>query len=196
MFNISRLFGLLMQRHMMFYVDEPGAGGTPPGGAGAPPANHVAETFSREYVSELRAENKGYRLKAQEQETKAHAAEEKAAAAETAAQAKIDAASQVTNDRILRSELKAAAIKAGMVDLDGLKLADLSTVKLNDAGEIEGADALMEAMKLAKPYLFGATGSTSHTGNPPPPKKPEPVNAKDMDPAAYAAHKKAMLGQK
>ena len=30
-----------------------------------------------------------------------------------------------------------------MIDLDGLKLADLSSVKLTEAGEVEGAEALM-----------------------------------------------------
>jgi hypothetical protein len=67
---------------------------------------------------------------------------------------------------------------------------------LNDAGEIEGADALMEAMRTAKPYLFGATGTTSHTGAPPPKKDPDPVNVKDMTKEQYAAHKASMLSGK
>lgn len=196
MLKLSWLFRILLAQHFTMYEGEPGPGSAPPGGAGAPPVNTGAETFSREYVTELRNENKGYRLKAQTLEAEKTAAEQKATAAEAAAQVKIDAASAATNERILRSELKAAALKAGMVDLDGLKLADLSKVKLNEAGEIEGADALMEAMKTAKPYLFGATGTTTHTGAPPPKKDPEPVDVRKMPPAEYAAHKAAMLAKK
>ena len=73
------------------------------------------------------------------------------------------AAQTAADQRIIRAELKAEALKAGMVDLDGLKLADLSKVKLNDAGEVEGADALMTELKKSKPYLFGTPGTTSNT---------------------------------
>lgn len=96
------------------------------------------------------------------------------------------------DQRVIRAELKAAAIKAGMVDLDGLKLADLSTVKLNDAGEVEGADALMEAMKKAKPYLFKKTTSTSHTGRPPEKNVPTRKSAKDMTNDEWSAEKKRL----
>jgi hypothetical protein len=146
------------------------------------------ETFSREYVTELRSENATYRTKAREAEQKAIESEvaAKKFAEEAAAKAEAKAAERETaaNDRIVRAELKAEAIKAGMVDLDGLKLADLSKVKLNDAGEVEGADELMKALKEAKPYLFGTTTTTSN-----PEKKPEkkddskPKTAKDMDEA-------------
>jgi hypothetical protein len=78
-----------------------------------------------------------------------------------------------------------------MVDLDGLKLADLSTVKLNDAGEVEGADALMTALKEAKPYLFAAPTGTSRPGDPPPPAPPGEKVVKDMTKEEYAAAKKA-----
>jgi hypothetical protein len=138
---------------------------TPPAAPAAP------ETFSREYVSELRGENKGLRLKAQEMEQRAKAAEEaataKATAAEAAAAEAVKTATEAAQTRIMTAELKAAALKAGMIDMDGLKLADLSTVKLNDNGELEGADALMTALKESKPYLFKETKSTSSTGKPP-----------------------------
>jgi hypothetical protein len=54
-----------------------------------------------------------------------------------------------------------------MVDMDGLKMADLSTVKLNDQGELEGASELMAALKVAKPYLFKEVKSTSSLATPP-----------------------------
>jgi hypothetical protein len=46
--------------------------------------------------------------------------------------------------------LKAAALKAGLVDLDALALADTS----KDDGTARGAAELVAALKEAKPYLF------------------------------------------
>lgn len=154
------------------------------------------ETFSREYVSELRNENKSFRLKAQELEAKAKESEEAATKAATEADAKVSANTQAANDRILRAELKAVALKAGMVDLDGLKLADLSKVKLNDEGEVEGAEALMTAMKESKPYLFGATSTTTQTQETPAKKAGEPIDARKLSKEEYEAKKKELTARK
>ena len=81
-----------------------------------------------------------------------------------------------------------------MVDLDGLKLADLSTVKLNEAGDVEGAEELMAAMKKAKPYLFGAA-NTGNPKDPPPPNDPKAKNAKDMTDAEYQAARRALVSR-
>lgn len=152
------------------------------------------EHFSREYVSELRSENRDWRLKAQAQEqarqaaetaaqAKVAEAEAKAAAAEAAATAKAEAAEKVAQDKILRAELRTAALKAGMIDLDGLKLADLSKVSLGEDGEVKGADELMASLREGKPYLFGAAPSgTSSTSTPPAVDTGKPKLAKDMTP--------------
>ena len=134
---------------------------TPP----APVAPIVSEPqmFSREYVQELREENKTWRQKAQGHESEAQRQKDAAAAAKAASDAAVAAANADAQGRILRAELKAHAIRAGMVDLDGLKLLDLSTVTLNAAGEIDGADALFETAKAAKPWLFSAPTAPSTT---------------------------------
>src|SRR5258706_9542058 len=60
-----------------------------------------------------------------------------------------------TSEEIIAQRLKAAALKAGIVDLDALKLADLTKVTLEaDGVTVKGADELMSALKEAKPYLF------------------------------------------
>ena len=83
-----------------------------------------------------------------------------------------------------------------MIDLDGLKLADLSKVKLLETGDIEGADALMEQMKKDKPYLFGKQTSTSPTDKDPKPGDTKPKLATDMSSEEYAAaRKKAITGK-
>jgi hypothetical protein len=56
--------------------------------------------------------------------------------------------------------LKAAAQRAGMIDLDALKLADLTKVKLNDKGEI---DALIGDLKKSKPHLFSGKSALGMT---------------------------------
>jgi hypothetical protein len=74
-----------------------------------------------------------------------------------------------------------------MIDLDGLKLADLANVKINADGEVEGAEALMDELKKAKPYLFAATQHSSTPTPPPNPKPPVAKSAMDMTPEEYAA---------
>ncbi len=186
---MSILLRNLMHRYMSPENGDGSGGGT--GGAGAgggSPANpdDSRETFSREYVQELRAENKGWRLKAQqlEQERDTHkTAAEKAA---QDAEGRIKEANTTAEQRIIRAELKAAAVKAGMVDLDGLKLADLSNVKINEAGEVEGAEDLMKALKEAKPYLFSSTQSTSTASPTPNPKPATAKKATEMTDEEYA----------
>lgn len=163
-----------------------GGGNTSPAPASQQPG---AETFSREYVQELRAENKGWRLKAQEMETASKAAKEEADRVRTEAEAKTAEAYSRANERVIRAELKASAIKAGMIDLDGLKLADLSNVKLSDDGEVVGADEMLTALKESKPYLFKAATSTTTTPTPKPSEQ-QPKKATEMDDKEWAAKKK------
>lgn len=150
------------------------------------------ETFSKEYVHELREENKGWRQKLADSETARQAAEAAAKKAKDDADASIAAHNSATTERVIRAEMKAAALKAGMIDLDGLKLADLSKIKLKDDGSIEGADELLTALKEAKPYLFGEAKGSSHAGDPPKPKTPAAKNAKDMTAEEYAVARRAI----
>ena len=151
------------------------------------PANTtVPEVFSKEYVKELREENKGWRLKAQEHETAAKTATEALTRAQAEAAEKVTAAEQRANMRTIQAELRTAAIKAGMVDLDGLKMLDLSAVNLSDDGTVDGADALIDAAKKAKPFLFGGT-NTSNPNSPPSPKPAAGKHARDMTETELAA---------
>lgn len=177
------------------------------GGGGNPPAPPVQgkETFTREYVTELRQENASYRTRAIDAEKKAQEALDKATTAQAEADARIakvtaDADTKVkethtaSEQRIIRAELKAEAIKAGMVDMDGLKLADLSTIKIDEkTGEVIGGEDLMKALKESKPYLFKEATSSTNTGNPPPPKdKPAPFDARTATPEERAAKAKEL----
>lgn len=193
---------------------EGGEGGEGGGGGRQP------ETFSREYVIELRNENKGLRLRAQKAENERNLAVEKSAAeikaanekvaaaekaatdaiaaakteAEKASTEAIAAAKKETDDRVIRTELRVEATKAGMHDLDGLKLVDASALKIKDDGTVEGVADLMTKLKTDKPYLFGTSRGTTNTDNKPPPKPGQPKNAKDLSPEEYAAALKQIDG--
>lgn len=147
-----------------------------------------------QYEKRLRAESKAHRLRAAQAEKDR---DDAVTRSKTENEALIAAANKRADERVLRSELKAAALKAGMVDLDGLKLADLSKVKLQENGDIEGADALMEEMKKAKPYLFGKPGSsTSSTDDPPPKGDTKAKSAKEMTPEEHKAERAKLTRKK
>ncbi len=141
-------------------------------------------------LRKMREENKKWRLKASENEKAALEASEAAKKASEEAQAAIAEHANKTEQRLIRSELKAVALKAGIVDLDGLKLVDMKDVKLNPDGEVEGADAAIEALRKAKPYLF--TKTTSSTQKPPEGKPPTTKKATEMTPEEYKAEKRRL----
>ncbi len=62
--------------------------------------------------------------------------------------------------RLVQAELRTEAVRAGMVDLDGVRLVDVSALVLGADG-IEGGAALMARMREAKPWLFGRGGANS-----------------------------------
>jgi hypothetical protein len=176
-----------------FLFDVEGKGGGGEGGDGG--GNTVKpETFSREYVTELRNENKTWRTRAQALETETTTARTAAETAQAKAAADIEAATKkatteatervtkaeaAANARVIRAEVRAAAVKLGMVDLDAIKMLDTTALKLNAEGDIEGVDALLEATKKAKPYLFGSP-STSSTQKAPDPKPETAKKASEM----------------
>jgi hypothetical protein len=164
--------------------------GNPAPGAQDTPTPKPPETFSREYVHELRQENAGYRLRASEAEKKANEGAEAAKKAATEAAEKITATEKAAQLRVIRAEVKAFAVKAGIVDLDGLQLADLSKITINDTGEIVGAEEAIEALRKAKPYLF--TKTTASTEKAPKGKESAPKKATDMTPEEYKAAKREL----
>jgi hypothetical protein len=161
--------------------------------------NESKQTFSVDYVRELRAENKAARLKAAEFEAALRVAQEEVTESKKAAEARVAEVQTESEARIVRSELKRIANAAGMHDLDGLKLADLSGVKLDHNGDVEGADALIAALKESKPYLFAdvsigvKSGTTSNTKPAPKVADQGPRNVRDISKDEYERAKAAML---
>jgi hypothetical protein len=132
-------------------------------------ASKEPETFSRDYVQELRRENEQWRHKARGHESEA-------AKARNEAQAAIAEARRAADARIIQAELKAAALAAGMIDVEGLKLLDTSGVELNEEGNIVIPTTLFADAKKAKPWMFGQASTSSTAATP----KIEPAKTKSV----------------
>jgi hypothetical protein len=94
--------------------------------------------------------------------------------------------------RVVRAELKVEAVRAGIVDLDGLKLLDLKNVELTSDGELANAAELVVQLRRAKPWLFGGTSSSSRA-SPPPAQPPRQKLATEMTDNEYRAARAAIL---
>ena len=97
-----------------------------------------------------------------------------------------------SRERLIRSELKAEAVRAGMVDLDGLKLVDAGGLSIDETGEVQGAAALMQSVRRAKPWLFGQANASS-AATPPPAQPPRARRATDMTAEEWLAARADLL---
>ena len=70
--------------------------------------------------------------------------------------------------RLINAELKAEALKSGMIDLDGLKLIEGNDVRIDEIGEVRGAAAVINRLRRNKPWLFTG-GNSSSLASPPSP---------------------------
>ncbi len=119
-------------------------------------------------------------------------AEDWQARAENAEAALADSQAKA-NERLIRAELKAEAVRAGMIDLDGLKLIDLTEVGLTQNGEVADAATILAKLKRAKPWLFGNVASSSAAANPPRPEPPRTRHASELSHEEWLAARAALL---
>ena len=112
----------------------------------------------------------------------------------------IRAAREEAKGHILQAELKTHAIRCGIVDLDGLRLADLDALSVNDVGEVQGAEEAIAALRERKPYLFAsnkvsaAAGTTAQLQRPPVPAQPATVDARSLSREAWQTERDRLLG--
>jgi hypothetical protein len=99
---------------------------------------------------------------------------------------------QDAKSRIIHSELKVEAVRAGIIDLDGLKLLDLHDVQVSPDGELTNGGELVAQLRRAKPWLF-AVPSSSSVANPPPAQPPRQKLATEMTDEEYRAARAALL---
>jgi hypothetical protein len=93
--------------------------------------------------------------------------------------------------RLVVANLRTEAVRAGMVDLDGLRLIDTSSVRLGNDDKIIGGRKLMDDLRRTKPWLFGVASSSSAAVAP----ASQPVRQKtalEMTDEEYAAARTAV----
>jgi hypothetical protein len=69
--------------------------------------------------------------------------------------------------RVIRAEMKVEAMRAGMIDLDGLQFLDMTQIHLDDDGSAKDGPELISQLKRAKPWLFAVPTSSSVANVPP-----------------------------
>lgn len=119
-------------------------------------------------------------------------------AAKTEAQTAVAQSKTQADQAVIRAEAKALATKLGAVSPDDVvRLIDLSEVKMGENGQIEGLDAVMDAAKESRGYLFtqpvepGTKTGTTKTAPDPKPGKAEPFDARKATPEEVAAKAQA-----
>jgi hypothetical protein len=93
--------------------------------------------------------------------------------------------------RLIAANMRTEAVRAGMIDLDGLKLIDLSKVRLDENDTVADGRKMMADLRQAKPWLFG-TPSTSSVAMPPVSQPIRTKTAMDMTEAEYSAARTAV----
>jgi len=91
---------------------------------------------------------------------------------------------RLTEQRAILAELKVVAIRAGIVDLDGLKFLDTSQISLDENGGVVSGAELIDRLKHAKPWLFSISSSSS-IATAPPARPARQKLAKEMTDAEY-----------
>lgn len=97
-----------------------------------------------------------------------------------------------TNQRLIHSELKSQALRAGIVDLDALKLIETDGLEIDESGNLAGAAKLIADLKRNKPYLFGPA-NTSTPLSPPPTAPPSVKRATQMTHAEWQSARSELL---
>lgn len=98
----------------------------------------------------------------------------------------------VLRARLVQAELRTEALRAGMVDLDGVRLIDPGAIQLTEAGGLEGGSALMTRLRQDKPWLFGR-GSSSSGAAAPTAAPAAPRSAMDMGVDEWRAARAELL---
>lgn len=97
-----------------------------------------------------------------------------------------------TTQRLVQGELKSHALRAGLIDLDALKLLDVASLKLDDMGNLQDASGIMADLKRNKPYLF-PTLNTSYPAAAPPTTTPFVKKATEMTHTEWQAARSEIL---
>ncbi len=107
-----------------------------------------------------------------------------------------------SDQRVIRSELRVAAVRSGIIDIDALRLIDTAGLTVAGDGSVEGAETAVANLREAKAYLFedGRKGHvaafTSSMPRPTPaPAQPDPVDARTLTREKWQVEKARVLAR-
>ncbi len=149
--------------------------------------------LTQEYVSELRRENQERRnesaVLAKSLEETSKKLQETEANTKKALE-EVQMLNKQAEQKMVRADVKVFASKHGLRDLDDVKLADLSGVKVDANGDVTGVEEALLALKTKKPYLFEevTTSRTAYAPDPAAPSKFNPEKVKGMSAEEYRAY--------
>ncbi len=89
-----------------------------------------------------------------------------------------------SDNRLVLAEMKVQALRAGMIDLDGLKFLDMTQVHLEEDGNVPDGAKLLSQLKANKPWLF-ASPTSSSTARVPTSRPAQQKLVKDMTDEEY-----------
>lgn len=109
-----------------------------------------------------------------------------------ALQQELDSLREQAKKNAILADIKVAAIRAGMIDLDGIKLLDLSGVRPDGDDQAPDVSHIMSDLKKNKPWLFGVW-STSSSKEVPSSQPPRQKQAMEMSDEEYHAARSLIL---
>ena len=150
------------------------------------------ETFSAQYVAELRAENE--RLRKSILETQAQGDEMKKAIedARKASKEAVEAERNAYRQKLMLREIQSALVSEGFLDNDiasllAPKVAEEAKLSLDEKESVVGLKEAIDGLKKNKPELFRSMQPTSAPGNAakPAPGAAAPVDAMKLSDAEF-----------
>lgn len=94
--------------------------------------------------------------------------------------------------RVVLAELKVEAMRADMIDMDGLQFLDMTQVHIDEEGNISGGTELIAKLKRAKPWLFSAPSSSS-VANVPRSNATRQKHVRDMSDDEYRSARETVI---
>ncbi len=127
---------------------------------------------------------------------------EQARSAQAERDAAITAMRSETDARLIRSELRVAAMRNGIIDVDALRLVDADGLTVGPDGTIDGAEGVIATLKTNKPYLFedgriasSTSYTTSQVRRAPAPAEPAMIDARTLSREQWQAERAKMLSR-
>jgi hypothetical protein len=93
--------------------------------------------------------------------------------------------------RLIVANLQTEAVRAGIVDLDGLKLINLADAQLGPDDKVIGGRKIIDELRRNRPWLFG-TSSSSSVAEAPASKPIRQKTALEMTETEYLAARAAL----